>query len=221
MQLKFNDRKINILDGKITGITSNSVDDINYFFDNNLSKKIYKISLNNIDYSCNMSVKDYLLNYYKIDELLKLLNLSSKIINREVNTLSFSEKVRIEIAFAIIKDYDNIYINNVLSCFDRKTRMYFCKLIIKLKKLYNKTIIISDINIDNIFELIDNLIIINDKDVIYNGEKYEFYISNKNNLFEKPLTIILKEEIYEKKGINIGNTDSINELIKAIYRELR
>ena len=29
------------------------------------------------------------------------------------------------------------------------------------------------------------------------------------------------EEIYEKKGINIGNTDSINELIKAIYRELR
>ena len=43
----------------------------------------------------------------------------------------------------------------------------------------------------------------------------------KNNLFEKPLTIILKEEIYEKKGINIGNTDSINELIKAIYRELR
>ena len=117
--------------------------------------------------------------------------------------------------------YDNIYINNVLSCFDRKTRMYFCKLIIKLKKLYNKTIIISDINIDNIFELIDNLIIINDKDVIYNGEKYEFYASNKNNLFEKPLTIILKEEIYEKKGINIGNTDSINELIKAIYRELR
>lgn len=221
MQLKFNDRKINILDGKITGITSNSVDDINYFFDNNLSKKIYKISLNNIDYSCNMSVKDYLLNYYKIDELLKLLNLSSKIINREVNTLSFSEKVRIEIAFAIIKDYDNIYINNVLSCFDRKTRMYFCKLIIKLKKLYNKTIIISDINIDNIFELIDNLIIINDKNVIYNGEKYEFYISNNNNLFEKPLTIILKEEIYEKKGINIGNTDSINELIKAIYRELR
>ena len=97
MQLKFNDRKINVLDGKITGITSNSVDDINYFFDNNLSKKIYKISLNNIDYSCNMSVKDYLLNYYKIDELLKLLNLSSKIINREVNTLSFSEKVRIEI----------------------------------------------------------------------------------------------------------------------------
>ena len=221
MQLKFNDRKINILDGKITGITSNSVDDINYFFDNNLSKKIYKISLNNIDYSCNMSVKDYLLNYYKIDELLKLLNLSSKIINREVNTLSLSEKVRIEIAFAIIKDYDNIYINNVLSCFDRKTRMYFCKLIIKLKKLYNKTIIISDINIDNIFELIDNLIIINDKDVIYNGEKYEFYISNNNNLFEKPLTIILKEKIYEKKGINIGNTDSINELIKAIYRELR
>ena len=221
MQLKFNDRKINILDGKITGITSNSVDDINYLFDNILSKKIYKISLNNIDYSCNMSVKDYLLNYYKIDELLKLLNLSSKIINREVNTLSLSEKVRIEIAFAIIKDYDNIYINNVLSCFDRKTRMYFCKLIIKLKKLYNKTIIISDINIDNIFELIDNLIIINDKDVIYNGEKYEFYASNKNNLFEKPLTIILKEEIYEKKGINIGNTDSINELIKAIYRELR
>jgi len=221
MQLKFNDRKINILDGKITGITSNSVDDINYLFDNILSKKIYKISLNNIDYSCNMSVKDYLLNYYKIDELLKLLNLSSKIINREVNTLSLSEKVRIEIAFAIIKDYDNIYINNVLSCFDRKTRIYFCKLIIKLKKLYNKTIIISDINIDNIFELIDNLIIINDKDVIYNGEKYEFYISNNNNLFEKPLTIILKEKIYEKKGINIGNTDSINELIKAIYRELR
>lgn len=221
MQLKFNDRKINILDGKITGITSNSVDDINYLFDNILSKKIYKISLNNIDYSCNMSVKDYLLNYYKIDELLKLLNLSSKIINREVNTLSLSEKVRIEIALSIIKDYDNIYINNVLSCFDRKTRIYFCKLIIKLKKLYNKTIIISDINIDNIFELIDNLIIINDKDVIYNGEKYEFYISNNNNLFEKPLTIILKEKIYEKKGINIGNTDSINELIKAIYRELR
>ena len=44
MQLKFNDRKINILDGKITGITSNSVDDINYLFDNILSKKIYNLT---------------------------------------------------------------------------------------------------------------------------------------------------------------------------------
>ena len=53
MQLKFNDRKINVLDGKITGITSNSVDDINYFFDNNLSKKK---KINNINFLIFFSV---------------------------------------------------------------------------------------------------------------------------------------------------------------------
>lgn len=212
MQLKFDNNKI-------TGIYANNIDDLNYIFENLKDKNIYKINLNEKNY--NMMVKDYLLNCDEINEIFNILNLNIKIINTNISTLSFSEKIRIDIACALIKKSKCIYINCVLPFFDHKSKYNFLKLIIKLKKLYKITIIISDIEINNIFEVIDKLIIVKNKDIIYNGEKYEFYISNHDDFVEKPLCIILKEKILKKIGIDIGNTDNVNELIKAIYRELR
>ena len=66
--------------------------------------------------------------------------------------------------------------------------------------------------------IIDDIILIDNGKVLCAGNKFEIY---ENCNINKPFTIKIKDAIYEKSKINIGNNDNINELIKAIYREIR
>ena len=68
----------------------------------------------------------------------------------------------------------------------------------------------------NIFEFVDNLIIVSD--TIITGNKYDVFPCDTIN---NPITLTLRDKILENKNIDIGKVDSVNELIKAIYREIR
>ena len=72
------------------------------------------------------------------------------------------------------------------------------------------------LDIDNIFEFVDNLIIVSD--TIINGNKYDVFPCD---IINNPITLTLRDKILENKNIDIGKVDSVNELIKAIYREIR
>lgn len=218
MQIKYNNNLIKFRDNKITGIVGKNVEDIKCFF-KSLSKKVYKISIFDID-SNNKLVKE-VINKKKIDdELLKLLNLDMKLVDKNMIQLNMIEKIKVLVFDSIINKYEILYFDNLLPFLDSKSRIELTKMIIKLKKFCNKTIIISDINIDNIFEISDDIFIIIDKNNYVFDNKYEVF-SNTNYNIDMPFTLVIKDKIYDKCKINIGNVDSINELIKAIYRELR
>lgn len=218
MQIKYKEKSIDIIDRKITGIVSNSVSNI-LKFNENLSNEVYIISYFNIQNMNEGIVEDFLNAKKNEDDLLealKTLNINSKILSKNICELSTSEKIKLLIVNALLKNYEVIYFDNILPCLDSSSRTKLYKLIIKLKKFHNKTIFISDINIDNIFEFVDNLIIVSD--TIITGTKYDVFPCD---IINTPITLTLRDKILENKNIDIGKVDSVNELIKAIYREIR
>ena len=218
MQIKYKEKSIDIIDKKITGIVSNSVSNI-IKFNENLSNEVYIISYFNVQNMNEGIVEDFLNAKKNEDDLLealKTLNINSKILSKNICELSTSEKIKLLIVNALLKNYEVIYFDNILPCLDSSSRTKLYKLIIKLKKFQNKTILISDINIDNIFEFVDNLIIVSD--TIITGTKYDVFPCD---IINTPITLTLRDKILENKNIDIGKVDSVNELIKAIYRELR
>ena len=218
MQIKYKEKSIDIIDKKITGIVSNSVSNI-IKFNENLGSEVYIISYFNVQNMNEGIVEDFLntkKNEDMLPDALKTLNINSKILIKNICELSTSEKIKLLIVNALLKNYEVIYFDNILPCLDSSSRTRLYKLIIKLKKFQNKTILISDINIDNIFEFVDNLIIVSD--TIINGNKYDVF---PYDIINNPITLTLRDKILENKNIDIGKVDSVNELIKAIYREIR
>lgn len=218
MQIKYKEKSIDIIDKKITGIVSNSVSNI-IKFNENLSNEVYIISYFNVQNMNEGIVEDFLnakKNEADLLEALKTLNINTKILSKNICELSTSEKIKLLIVNALLKNYEVIYFDNILPCLDSSSRTKLYKLIIKLKKFQNKTILISDINIDNIFEFVDNLIIVSD--TIITGNKYDVFPCD---IINTPITLTLRDKILENKNIDIGKVDSVNELIKAIYREIR
>lgn len=218
MQIKYKEKSIDIIDKKITGIVSNSVSNI-IKFNENLGNEVYIISYFNVQNMNEGIVEDFLNAKKNEDDLLealKILNINSKILSKNICELSTSEKIKLLIVNALLKNYEVIYFDNILPCLDSSSRTKLYKLIIKLKKFQNKTILISDINIDNIFEFVDNLIIVSD--TIITGNKYDVFPCD---IINTPITLTLRDKILENKNIDIGKVDSVNELIKAIYREIR
>ncbi len=240
MQIKLNKVKykdikninFEIEDSKITGIVSNDMyrlNDINYCISNNVfdegsieyngdRRDICLISLNLVDnfYFDEIKLEE------KDDELLRLLDIEKDLLNRDYNTLSTCEKIKVILFSNLIKDPNTILIDNVLDELDLKQRNKIIKLLINLKKIKNKTIVVSSINIDLIYEFIDSIVIIYNNKCLFSHDKYTFYDKYMNDVFiSKPFIRKIENIFYKSKNIDLGKNDSINELIKSIYREIR
>ena len=241
MQIKLEDVKFKNLDlsftindKKITGIVSNNIYDLittNYLIHNDMcsegkikyskkysKKKIGLISISNIYDTLNTKVYDFIEINNPSDELLQLLELKESLFSRNMDELSTTQKIKVLILKCLIQNPDTILVDGIFERLDSFNRKKILKLLLNLKKFKEKTIIISTINIDLIYEFIDDIILIDNGKVLCAGNKFEIY---ENCNINKPFTIKIKDAIYEKSKINIGNNDNINELIKAIYREMR
>ena len=234
---KLNDINFEIEDKKITGIISNDI-----FILEKINKmlKENKIDSGSIEYSVKYAKsKMYLISMTKINDVLsktgyefletkqidekklKSLELDKDLLNRKIEYMSTSEKIKILLLKSIVQNYDTILIDGILEQLDSSLKNKIMKLILRLKKFEGKTIVFSSTKIDSIYEYIDNLVIITKNFCLTSTDKYKMYEENKQLYMGKPFVIKIKELIYNKKGINLGKNDSVNELIKAIYREIR
>lgn len=160
----------------------------------------------------------------RVQDILKMVGIDISLLKRDLSNISRTEKIKILIAQNLLYNPDVIILDNILEELDDLEKTKLFKLFIKLKKFYDKTIIISSNNVDIIYEFIDNLIILDNNNLICYGDKYEVYNSEEvlNSVYiDKPITIFFKKELQKYKGIKLGNNDSINELIKDVYREVR
>lgn len=245
---KLNDINFEIESGKITGIISNNIDDLNDINqllycgkDIKYMPKYNKkdialvsiveafdiISLNVYDFIVS-KVKEYKIKIenidLKIEELFKKVDLNKSILNKEMNNLSTSEKIKVLLIRSLLYDPNTILLDNIFSSLDSKSRDKLFKVLINLKKFENKTIIISSIDIDIVYEFVDNIVIIKNGKTILCGDKFKCFEDEKiieNKFIDKPLVIEIASRVYKKSNIKLGKNDSINELIKSIYREVR
>lgn len=218
---------------KIIGVVGNSGSGKSTFVKEFEPNK--KIGLVNLDIIKSNKVLDqiefYVRKYdYRIpeleerkEEIIKMLEINSNILDMDIYDISESELSKVLIASILLYNPDNIIIDEMFDSFDNKTKEKVLKLLIKLKKFFNKTIFIVTANIDYIYEFIDDVIIIDEGDILIYGNKYQVYKNLdllKSKQIRIPNIVLLINEL-RKKNINIDNVDSINELIKSIYREMR
>ncbi len=222
-----------IIGNKIYGVVGNSGSGKTSFVnDFVLSKDVGIVNYGIIE--CNL-VSDQIEYYdklfnYKIKELesrkqeiVKMLEIDKKILDSSIYEISESELSKVLLASILLYNPEIVVIDEMLDSLDYKNKVKIMKLLIKLKKFFNKKIVIVDSNIDDIFEFIDDVIIIDSGKVLLHGDKYKVYdnillLKEKNIRIPNIISFIVK---MREKGINIDNVDNINELIKSIYREMR
>lgn len=228
------DLNFSIENKNITGIVSNNIYDLiitNYIISNNIceegnikySKKFNKnkiglISISNIYDMINGNIYDFIGTTDLDKELIKLLEIKEEMFNKDMSELSTTQKIKTLFLKCLMKNPDIILIDGILERLDSSKRKKIIKLLIDLKKFNEKTIVVSSIDIDIIYELVDDLVIINNGSVVSYGDKFKVY---ENCDIHKPLIKQIEDAVLSKSNINLGKNDSVNELIKAIYREVR
>lgn len=219
-------------DNKIVAIVGNSgAGKSSYVKNMKISKRVGIINDDTI--KCNR-VKDQLLYYvnkykYRLDiledrfnEIIKMLNISETILDRDVFDISESEYYKVLIGSVLLYNPEVIIFDDILCFFDEENKQKIFKLSNKLKKFFNKTIYFVTSDIDSVYEYVDTVIVIDNAKVLLEGEKTEVYknidILKKNRI--RVPNIIEFISIMRDNNVNVDYVDSINELIKTIYREI-
>lgn len=159
------------------------------------------------------------INYSKkmnseLEKILNKIGLDINYLNKSITKLSNLEKKVLQIIIAMYNDSKTIIFNNLFNGISYRNKGLFIKLLKIIKKTFNKTIIVSDNDMDSINNLVDymlivdsNLVVIDNNENIYNNENID-----KVNI-ELPNLIKIKN-ILKNKGIDVENIKNINDLLR-------
>lgn len=166
------------------------------------------------DYKFRGTVKEYL-NSEKDISSLKMVLLEEKILSKTSNECSVSELKKISLAKALTQNKDYIVLNYFEKELYFQEKRYFKSLWKRLANDYHKTIVIFTNDITNIWDIAENLIIVDKYKVIntINRKDYFKFMDDIN----KP-EIVKFIELVRELGINIEDYQDSSDLLKAIYR---
>lgn len=150
----------------------------------------------------------------EIEDILGKFDLDSTYINQNINNSSILERKLLKVIIAMYSTSKTITFIDLFDGIGYRNKMSLIKLLKKIKKNYNKTIIVCDNDMDCIDSLVDyllivdsNLVVIDHIDNIFNNENID-----KVNI-EYPKLIKIKK-ILEKKGKDTTNIKSISDLLR-------
>lgn len=155
---------------------------------------------------------------------LELVGLSNDYLNRDPFTLSSGEKRKLAIACSLVSNPSIIVLDNPFVGLDYISKTTIEKLLIKLKKEYNKTIIILSNNIEDVYRLADYVYFIKNNSIILEGPRSIIFKNKdilKNNGILLPMLVDFSDYVLEHKNIKLGYRYDINDLLKDIYRNAR
>ena len=151
---------------------------------------------------------------------LKIVGISEDYLDRDPNTLSYTEKKKLKLASAM--SYNPSVL--VLEDFDKgllfKEREYFRKLFLKLKNKFNKTIILITKDLTAMFDLVDKMHVIHKGKLVISGGKEIFYDNKLYKYVEMP-KIVEFTKYAQECGHSILEYTDIKELIKELYRNVK
>lgn len=225
---------INIKEKTINGIITDTEEEII----NNIKKNnILKIGIVREDYlSSNFLIKVYEWMYYeirrkklilknpkkKINDSLRIVGLDTTYLNRNINSLSSSERILIILAISLLSNPDIIILLNLFKYLDKTNEKDLIRLLEKIKDQYNKTIIL--INDDNeimykytkyLFIKKNNLFIEDETDKLL--QRVDFL--HKNNI-KVPEIVELTHLIKKKKKIKLEYHKDVRDILKDIYKHV-
>lgn len=160
----------------------------------------------------------------KVKKVLKMVGLDETYLNRNPFSLNGGEKRLVAIASVLISNPKVLIMDEPTIGLDLKSKKRLIKIIKKLNTKYSKTIIIVTHDVDMLYEIASNIVVLYNGKVIKQGNKLEVFTDDK--LFKMgniPIPSIIKFEkiLYDKKGIDLGYMPDINSLVRAIASNLK
>ena len=175
-----------------------------------------------------MGLKFY---HYKMDQLetrtldaLKMVGLDVSYLDKNPLELSHGEKRKVAIASILMINPSVLILDEPTIGLDVESKRSLMKLLRILKNRFHKTIIIVSHDTDFLLPLVDQVVVLHNKQVVLQGDKYSVFKQVKKLKqygVKVPQIIEFSDKVLSKKGIKIGYRDEINDLMKDIYRYVK
>lgn len=223
--------KTKILD-IIAGIEKNYDGDIKYdkelkisYINQNISESFFcesleseiELSLEEINYPQSKIKK-------RIRDSLKLVGLPEYFLNRDPLTLSSSEMRLAALARAVSINPDIFLIDEPVIGASESEKNNLIQLFKKIKRKFNKTIVIVSQDLNFIHKVSDYIYVISNGKNLFSGDKYSVF-TNDEVFIEKnimvPYIIEFENYVLKEKNIKLGYRDDINDLVKDILRNMK
>ncbi|MEE0698982.1 MAG: ATP-binding cassette domain-containing protein [Bacilli bacterium] len=160
----------------------------------------------------------------KVIKVLKMVGLDESYLNRSPFSLNGGEKRRVAIASVLISNPKLLVLDEPTIGLDNNSKKRLMKLLRGLRTKYSKTIVIVTHDVDMLYEIVDNVVVLNKGEIVKEGSKLEVF-SNVSLLDENntpvPNVIRVEKLIYDKTGIDLGYVSGINELVRAVANHAR
>lgn len=154
----------------------------------------------------------------KIVEALSMVNLSEDYLLKKSNNLSTTEYNKLVLVKHLINKEEIIPLDHFEKGLCYKEREYFKRLLKKLSKKYGVTFVIKTNDFNFCIDLVDEYYLYEKNKFIKVIDKKDVYKEEVYKYFDKHILINFVLEC-RKKGHLKDDYYSINEVIKAIYRE--
>ena len=153
-----------------------------------------------------------------ISDSLSIVLLNDKYLERNPNTLSYTEKKKLLLAMVLSYNPEILILDNFFSGMIAKDIKYFKNLFIKLKNKYGKSIILLTNSVEDLFDVIDNVYVISNGELKILLDKNEFYTDDVYKYTHMP-NIIEFTKYAQSEGHRILNYTDNKELLKELYRK--
>lgn len=163
----------------------------------------------------------YGLNENNVDliEIGKKLNIEDEFWNKNPLHLSAGEMRKVVMATMLAFDPDIILIDNFLNSLDYENQKLFISILKRLQFDEHKMIILADQNVDLLYELVDEVLILTNQ-ILLSGNKYDVFknVDLLNELeIEIPSYIEFRNIVLAKKNVDLPYRDRITDVVKDVY----
>ncbi|MBE6153802.1 MAG: energy-coupling factor transporter ATPase [Firmicutes bacterium] len=159
----------------------------------------------------------------RVEDALKMVGLDNTYASRNPFELSGGEKRKVAIASVLAFNPDVIVLDEPTNGLDTTSKESLVKLIKTLKEKYNKTIIVVSHDVDVIYKFVDNVIILSNGKVLFQGDKYSVFknidILTKNGV-KVPRIVEFLHKTECKTGKYLGDIDNVEDLTKEIIQNV-
>lgn len=153
-------------------------------------------------------------------EALLMVGLDKSYLDRNPRELSYAEQKKVMLAATLIYNPKVIIFDEFEKGLSRKDRDNLKKLIKLLKKEFNKTFVVITNEITFMLDLCDYVFALDDGYVELEGDKNIFFNDKLYQLVPKP-EIVEFLEYADSKGRKFANYTDVNDLLKAVYRDVK
>lgn len=159
----------------------------------------------------------------QVSGALKMVGLDDSYMYKKINSLSSGEAERIAIASSLVLNPKVLILDEPTIYLDFKVKKSLIELVKLLKDKYNKTVIVISNDMDFVYSVSDNYLLMDSGKIVKYGNVKDI-MSDDVDLcsygMEIPLIKQFINMVKEKKGIDLGNVTDIDELVEEVINNV-